>query len=49
MEEEVGSEEKKPRKKSLTLREPFYLSLIISLPQLILKSHFTERQTSDNI
>ena len=35
-------ETKKPSKKSLSLQEPFYLSLIISLPWLILKSYFAK-------
>ena len=39
---EAEPETKKPRKKSLRLQEPFYLSLIICLPQLILKSYFAE-------
>ena len=39
---EAESETKKPRNKSLSLQEPFYLSLIISLPWLILKSYFAK-------
>ena len=34
---------RKPRKKSLRLSEPFHLSLIVCLPQLILKSYFAQR------
>ena len=33
-----------PLKKSMRLQEPFYISLAICLPQLILKSYFAERQ-----
>ena len=33
-----------PLKKSIRLQEPFYISLAIGLPQLILKSYFAERQ-----
>ena len=33
----------KPRKKSPRLSEAFHLSLIVCLPQLILKSYFAER------
>ena len=34
----VTESERKPRKKILRLREPFYLSLVICLPQLIFKT-----------
>ena len=48
---EAEPETKKPRKKSLRLRMPFFLSLTICLPELILKSYFAERQfqAPDNI
>ena len=41
---EVKPETEKPRKKSLRRGEPLCLSLSTYLTQLILKSHFTERQ-----
>ena len=41
---EKESERKKPRNKSLRLREPFHLSLIICLLQLVFKSDFAGRQ-----
>lgn len=41
---ETEPETMKPKKKSLELQEPFYLSLIICLLQLILKLYLAERQ-----
>ena len=41
---EAEPKTKKPGKKSLELWGPFYLSLIICLPQLILKSCLAERE-----
>ena len=41
---EMEPETKKPKNKSLKLQEPFYLSLLICLPQLTLRSYFAERQ-----
>ena len=37
-------ETKRLQKKNVRLQKLFYLSLIICLPQLILKSYFAERQ-----
>ena len=39
-----GAGDKEASEESLSLPEPFYFSLIISLPLLILKSYFSKRQ-----
>ena len=41
---EVGPKTKKPGKWNMRLQKPFYLSLMVCLPQLILKFYFAERQ-----